>query len=99
MAKSGEERSEQLIEQWAQQISRWRLALPAILLLELAKPFSFVASQGLLLCQPLLGFFYDEAKITGYADFLADRSKLEHLSTRLETLESVRGQYGKEKVR
>jgi hypothetical protein len=99
MAKSGEERSEQLVERWAEEISRRRLALPAILLLELARPFSFVASQGLLLCQPLLGFFYDETKIAGYADFLGDRSKLEHLSARLEMLESIRDQHGKEKAR
>ncbi len=38
----------------AQSIRRHRLALPAILLLEVARPFAFVLSQALLVAGPLL---------------------------------------------
>jgi hypothetical protein len=84
---------EQMTEQVVQQVSRRHLTLPVILMLEIAKPFSFIASQGLLLCQPLLGFFYDEARITDYVDLLADRSNLDHL---IASLEACSGD-GKEK--
>jgi hypothetical protein len=73
-----------LVEQVAQRISRWNLTLPAILFLEIAKPFGFIASQGLLLCQPFLDFFFKESRVTEYADLIADRTDLEHLIVRLE---------------
>jgi hypothetical protein len=70
-------------------IRRWRLALPALLFLEIAKPFSFLASQGLLLCQPLLSFLVDESSIVYYAELLADRENLDRLVGRLEGREPV----------
>jgi hypothetical protein len=72
------------IEQLAQRINRWNLTLPVLLFLEIAKPFSFIVSQGLLLCQPLVGFFYEDSRVTEYADLIADRTNLEHLIVRLE---------------
>jgi hypothetical protein len=84
MAESGNESDQQLIEYVAERISGWKLALPAIVFLEILKPFSFFASQGLLLCQPLLEFFFQGPRIAGYADLLADRTNVERLVTRLE---------------
>lgn len=83
MEESGQEQSEQLIEHLTQQISHWRLALPAILFLQIARPFSFIASQGLLLCQPLLGFVFDSPRIADYADLMADRTNIDRLVARL----------------
>jgi hypothetical protein len=76
---------EQLVERLVDKASRWHLTVPAILLLEIARPFSFIASQGLLLCQPLLGFLYDETRISEFAELLADRSNLDRLIAGLET--------------
>jgi hypothetical protein len=78
------EQSKELIEQIVQQIARWRLTLPASLFLEVTKPFSFLAGQGLLLCEPVLSFLYKEPRVADYADLLSDRSNLEHLIARLE---------------
>jgi hypothetical protein len=89
-----QEQSKQLIDQLVQQVGRWRLSLPSLLLLEVVKPFSFFASQGLLLCQPLLGFLDIEAQIAGYADLLADRSNVERLITRFEHELSTRSKNG-----
>jgi hypothetical protein len=75
---------EQTVEGLIEKADRWRLTTPAILILEIARPFSFIASQGLLLCQPLLGFFTDEARISEYAELLADRSNLDRLIGGLE---------------
>lgn len=88
MAGSSREPDEQRIEVLARQIGRRRLALPALLLLEIAKPFSFLLSQGLLLCQPLLGYLVEEPLVAGYAELLADRRNLDHLMTRLEETQS-----------
>ena len=84
MEESGQEQSEQLIEHLTQQISQWRLALPAVLFLQITRPFSFIASQGLLLCQPLLSFIFDGSRIADYADLLADRTNIDRLVARLD---------------
>ena len=79
-----QERSEELVEQLAGQIGRWRLTVPSLMLLEIVRPFSFFASQGLLLCQPFLSFFGVEQQVSDYADLLAERSSIDHLVIRLE---------------
>jgi hypothetical protein len=82
--KSGQQPSEQLIERIAGQVSRWKLTVPAILFLETAKPFSFIASQGLLLGEPLLSFLFKEARVSDYAGLLSERPNVERLIARLE---------------
>jgi hypothetical protein len=96
MGKSGQDQSEQLLEQLSQQICRWRLTLPAIVFLQVTRPLSFVASQALLLCQPLISAFYDAPQIAGYADLLADRANVDRLVARLE--ENSLTDRGKEKA-
>jgi hypothetical protein len=87
----------QLIEQIIGQIRKWKLVTPAILFLEIARPFSFLASQSLILCEPLLNFFYQEPHIADYADLLADRSNIDLLVARLDQAGSHRDGTGKEK--
>ena len=94
MRQTDQESSERLIAGLAGQINRWRLAQPAILFLEVIKPLAFVAGQGLLLCEPLLGFFFTESQLGEYADLLADRSNVEHLIARIE-LDSLGCDHGK----
>ena len=77
MADSDQVQSEQLIEHLTEQISHWRLTVPAILVLQVTRPLSFIASQGLLLCQPLLSFVYDAPRVADYAELLADRASME----------------------
>lgn len=84
MGESGLEQSEQLLDQLTQNIDRWGLNVPALLFLQTTKPLSFIASQGLLLFQPLLSFFYDTPRIADYADLLADRANIDRLVARLE---------------
>ena len=95
MADSEHVRNEQLIENLVEQISRWRLTVPAILVLQVTRPFSFIASQGLLLCQPLLSFVYDAPRVADYAELLADRASMERLVMRLEETEQAQGSGGK----
>jgi len=95
MADSGQVQSEQLIERLAKQISRRRLTVPAILLLQVTRPLSFIASQGLLLCQPLLSFVYDATRVADYAELLADRASIDRLVAQLEAEEGARGSGGR----
>jgi hypothetical protein len=87
----------QWTEQVIGQICRWNLVAPAILFLEMARPFSFIASQGLVLCEPILSFFYQEPHVADYADLLADRSNIDLLVARLEQARLQGDSAGKEK--
>ncbi len=74
----------QLIEQLAERIARRGLTAPAVILLEIFKPYSFIASQGLLLCQPLAGLLSLGGQVGAYADLLAERSNVDRLLACLE---------------
>ena len=76
--------SRKLVEQLAEGIVGRGLALPAMLLLEVTKPFSFLASQGLFLCQPLVGLVNQDFPVGDYAALLSDRSNIEYLIAHLE---------------
>jgi hypothetical protein len=91
------EQSEQLIEHLVRKIGRWKLTLPALLVLEVSRPLSFIASQGLLLCQPLLTFFCQEPGVADYADLLAERANVDRLIARLERDRPIRGKHGEER--
>jgi hypothetical protein len=96
MGESVQEQNQQLLDELAQQIGGWGLTLPAILFLQVTKPLSFVAGQCLLLCQPLLGFFSDSQRITGYADLLSDRANIDCLVAQLEKDSRLNGNLDEE---
>ena len=97
MADSDQAQSEQLIEHLTKQISRWRLTVPAILFLQVTRPLTFIASQGLLLAQPLLSFVYDAPRIEDYAQLLSDKASIDQLVSRLEEEEQARSSGDKER--
>ena len=84
VTESAQPATDQLIDGLAQHIRQRRLETPAVALLEVSRPLSFVASQGLLMAQPLLGFLFGESRVGEYADLLADRSNVDRLIARLE---------------
>lgn len=92
MGEYVQEQREQLLDRLTQLIEGRGLTLPALLLLQATRPLSFVASQGLLLCEPVLSFFYESPRIAEYADLLADRANIDRLVARLE---DDRREYGK----
>lgn len=75
---------DQFIKALADRITHRGLVGPAIFLLELAKPFSFVAGQGLLLLQPLVALLGDDQALADLADLLDDRANIERLLAHLE---------------
>jgi hypothetical protein len=76
--------SKRTMDQLVQQLGRWRLVLPSILFLEATKPFSFFASQGLLLCQPFMGFFGIDRQVSEYSELLGERKNIDRLISQLE---------------
>jgi hypothetical protein len=78
------EKREAIVERLAARIESWGLQSPAVLLLEANKPFSFLGSQALLLCQPLLRAFGQDDTASEWAEALEDRSTVEQIIRRLE---------------
>ena len=70
------------VERLADAVVGQGLVTPAILVLELLKPFSFLGSQFLLLLQPLLGPLSQEAG--RYAALLENRENVDRLLQRLD---------------
>ena len=97
MGMSVQKQSEELLDRLTQHIEGWGLTLPALLLLQVTRPLSFIASQGLLLCQPVLSFFHDTPRIAEYADLLADRANIDRLVARLENDHREYGNRGEER--
>ena len=73
------------VESLVRQIERWGLVTPVIAFLEANKPLSFVASQALLMIQPVADLIIAHEWTTDLATLLADRYQLERLIARLET--------------
>jgi len=94
MEGSSQEPYEHRIEALVRQIGSRRLALPALLLLEVTRPFSFLLGQGLSLFQPLLGYFVEEPLVADYAELLADRGNLDRLIARLEETQALAANTG-----
>jgi len=78
------EEREDLVERLAARIEAWGLEAPAVLLLESNKPFSFLGSQMLLLCQPLFRALGRDEGLSEWAGALEDRGTVEQIIRRLE---------------
>jgi len=81
------DRRDQLTEELAQALHQRRLGAPAIALLEVHKPLSFVASQALLVLSPLLTVFLGQVDIGEYAGLLESSGNVDGVISRLEELE------------
>jgi hypothetical protein len=76
---------EALIDRLAEWIARRGLVTPAMFLLEVNKPFSFLGSQALWMLQPLLGPAMGYDRVAAWARLLEDRASVERLLERLES--------------
>ncbi|MBI2865213.1 MAG: hypothetical protein HYX94_11690 [Chloroflexi bacterium] len=79
-----DENCDQLIERLAAWIEQKGLSGPAVLFLEANKPLSFVASQTMLLFQPILSLAVNGRLPEDLALLFEDRAKLDRLIRRLE---------------
>ena len=87
------------IEDIARHIVRRRLETPAILLLEMHKPVSFIASQALVVGTPFLGPLLGVDRLAHYGSILHDRANLDRLIQRIDELAAARDHAAKETAR
>lgn len=81
------ELADERIEQAARLVQRFGLEVPAVFLLEMSKPVSFVAGSAVHMASPLIGhLLLKEELMTDYANILSDRKLLEKLICRIEEL-------------
>jgi hypothetical protein len=81
------ERADYLIDKLANWIISHKLETPAIILLESAKPLSFIGSQmWLMYGVPLLGMVVNERESSEYGLLFEDRENLEALIRKIETM-------------
>ena len=75
------------LEELAQRIVRQGMGAAAIVFLESAKPFSFIAGQTAIVATPLLGSFIEPMRLERYAGLFGNRDFVERLIRRIEELE------------
>jgi hypothetical protein len=84
------EETQELIDSLARQIAGRRLEAPAILLLEIHKPLSFIASQGLACALPVLGPIVGPERVARVSRLLRERGNIDLLVARIEELAAQR---------
>ena len=95
-----EEQKTQLIDALAQQVVKRGLSAPAILFLELHKPFAFIGSQAGIVFSPFLAPFFGFDCVDDYTQLLSERENWERLVERIEELaEESRTAHAKEQNR
>ena len=95
-----EEQKAQLIDALAQQVVKRGLSAPAILFLELHKPFAFIGSQAGIVFSPFLAPFFGFDCVDDYTQLLSERENWERLVERIEELaEESRTAHAKEQNR
>ncbi len=75
---------ERWLEQWADRIHGSGLSVIAVPLLEIGRGLGFLASQALLLTQPIVTGLVDEASFNRCVRLLEDPAALERLIERIE---------------
>jgi hypothetical protein len=80
------EERDRMLQRAAEAVVRRRLEGPAVLVLELHRPFTYLGSQALVLFTPLLGAAVGVETLQKLAKLLEDRENLDRLIDRIETL-------------
>ena len=89
---------DELIRKLASKVRDRGLTAPAILFLELYKPFSYLSGQCMLLAQPLLDCFTGSFSIGELAELLDDNQAVERLIHYLEVGVEVQSPPTKEEI-
>ena len=78
--------NDQLIERIASGIARRGMSIPAILFLEMHKPLTFIASQGMIAFSPFMAPFIGFDNLQTASRLLEKRENVEKLICRIEDL-------------
>ena len=89
-AELNDEQRDSLIDKLAQRVTRYDLCVPAVLFLEMHRPFAYLAGQSLVLGSGLLGPLFGAQNVQQMSKLFEDRGNLDRLIERIETLEAAR---------
>jgi len=81
-----DEQRDALIDAMARKVVGKRMEMMTVFLLEAHRPFSFMASQALLVAGPFLGAFLGFGRVNRWSHVLEDRANVERLLQRIEEL-------------
>jgi hypothetical protein len=81
-------RRQQLIDRFARRIAELGLTAPAVLFLEMHKPLAFLGAQLLFAAQPFLSVGLNDADVRDFAAIIEDRTGVEQVIDRLESLKT-----------
>jgi uncharacterized membrane protein len=85
-----DEERDRWIQRMAEEVARRRLEVPAVLLLEMHRPLTFLASQALVVSTPFLGALVGPDNVLKLSKLMEDRANLDRLLERIEALVSER---------
>lgn len=77
-------RMDALVDRLATEVVRRRLAVPAIVVLESARPLTFVGNQALVFLEPLVRTFLSAPDYDLFVKLLEDRDRVEGLIAAIE---------------
>jgi hypothetical protein len=80
------EERDRIIEKIAREVKRRGMETPAILFLEMHKPVSFFASQGMVMFSPFTAPFIGMENVQIASKMMEDRENVERLIRRIEEL-------------
>lgn len=79
-----------LIERLAQRVVALHMAPPAVFLLESSKPLTYIASQALIVFEPIVQAIFSFREYREFQRLMEDRANVERLIERIEDLEDAR---------
>ena len=85
-----QEQFDELMQRLAEGVVARRMAPPAIFCLEASKPLSFIASQALIVFEPMIQAIFEFRDYRTFQKILEDRENVERLIRRIEDLEDDR---------
>lgn len=81
-----EDERDKLIDTLAQKVHRLGMTMPAVLILEMHKPLSFLAGQSMVLGSGFLAPLFGPRNVQKYAKLFESRENIERLIQRIEEL-------------
>lgn len=81
------ESESRLVDRICGEVARRRLTTPALLVLEMHRPFNYVSAQALHFLEPIVTAIADPEGYRAFARFLEQRGSIDYLIRRIQSLE------------
>jgi len=79
---------QEILEKVAKKVVNWRMAVPAIMALETAKPLSFIGSQAMVFFEPIVQSLFSIKHYDTFREMMEDRENVERLLLLIEKFDA-----------